>query len=144
MKLTHEEQVAIAKKILKAYHIHPSVSTAFREGSKNHRLFYSENCGKAFPAILYFLSNNPEWEAMVKEFADEMGVLPFHAILSHTDFGDLLDVLYVPADSEDMESFAEMAKQGLFVSHCYNLTEGFAEGGTIRVIPVMGGLLRVE
>lgn len=144
MKLTHEEQVAIAKKVLKAYRIHPSVSNAFREGSKNHRLFYSENCGKAFPAILYFLSNNPEWEAKVREFEKQTGCLPFHATLSHTDFGDLLDVLYVPADSEDIEDFLEMSKAGLFISRCYNLTEGFAESGTIRVIPVMGGLLRVE
>ena len=143
MKLTHEQQVQVAKAVLKAYGIHPSVSNAFRKGSKTHRLYYSEYLGKFAPAVLYWLSNEPSYEQMAKDFQEESGCLVFHAILSHTNIGDCLDILAVPSDSEDLEMFLKDAQKGYFMSHCHNLTTGDVDYGTIVVRPAMGGLVRI-
>lgn len=142
-KLTHDQQRQIAFKILKAYRIHPSVSNAFGKGRKNHRLFYSERASATFPAVLYWLDNEPEYARIAKEYADRTGSLVFHAILTHTEFGDLLDVLAVPNDVADAIIFEAEASRGNFMSYCYNLTTGEAECGTIGVRPAMGGLKRV-
>jgi len=143
MNITHEDAVTCAKAVLKAYHIHPSVSNQFRKGSKNHRLFYSERASKSFPAILYFLDNVEEYAQKATEVAHRANGLPFHAILTHTDYGDLLDVLYVPYETEALASFLKDAREGYFRSYCYNLTEGFSEIGYIKVKPSMGGLERI-
>lgn len=143
MKITHEMQAKIAQTILKAYNIHPSVSNAFRKGVKNHRLYYSEYLGEFAPAVLYWLSNEPSYEKLAKEFEEESGCLVFHCILSHTNFGDCLDILTIPSNTDDLEIFLEDAKQGRFMSHCHNLTTGDVDFGTIVVRPAMGGLVRV-
>ena len=143
MKLTPEQQTLIAQKVLQAYHVHPSVSASFRKGSKKHRLFYSERCSKTFPAVLYWLENNPEWEAEARDFEERTGALVFHAVLTHTDFGTCLDFLYVPTDTEEVQGFLEDASQGYFYSRCHNLSDDTVEGGMIRVKPAMGGLERI-
>lgn len=144
MKLPSDAQREIAKRVLKAYHVHPSVSNQFRVGTKNHRLYYSERANATFPAILYYLDNNPEWEAKVREFERKTGNMAFHAILTHTDFGDLLDILYVPNNAEELEEFVNCAMEGLFKSHCWNMSNDFCESGFIRVKPKMGGIQRIE
>ena len=143
MKLSHDEQRALAYQVLKAMRVHPNVSFQFKKGSKNHRLFYSERANKAFPAILYYLDNNPEWLPYVEEFQNATGNLVYHATLTHTEFGDLLDLLSVPSDTEGVQRFFQDLKDGCFYSHCINLSDGFAEGGYIRVRPAMGGLERI-
>lgn len=142
MKLTHEQQRFIAQKILQAYHVVPPVSNAFRKGTKNHRLFYSEYQGEFFPATLYWLENEPSYLAEAKRFEEETGCLVFHVILSHSNFGDCLDFLFVPADSEDVEMFLNEAFKCRFVSRCHNLTYDEVEMGTIEVRPAMGGMCR--
>lgn len=143
MTLDHETQRQIAQAVLKAYHIHPSVSNAFRKGSKNHRLYYSERASKAFPAILYWLDNKPEYLSIVNDFASKTGCMPFHATLTHFEFGDCLDILYVPADSAEVEEFLTEARNGYFRSYCFNLSDEMGESGYIKVRPAMGGIERI-
>lgn len=143
MKLTHEQQTLIAQKVLRSFGVHASVSASFRKGSKKHRLFYSERISRNFPAVLYWLENNPEWEAEAREFEKQTGALVFHATLTHADFGDCLDFIYVPADSEEVEEFLSYASSGYFRSRCHNLSDDFVESGMIRVVPAMGGLCRI-
>ena len=143
MKLEHNNQVAIAQAVLRAYHIHPSVSNSFRKGSKKHRLFYSERGNSTFPAVLYWLDNKPEFVKIANDYAEKTGNLVFHAILTPTEFGDLLDILSIPSDTEDVEAFLEEAQNGIFRSYCYNLSTGEAECGSIKVRPIMGGLERI-
>ena len=143
MTINHDTQREVAKTVLKAYHIHPSVSNQFRKGTKNHRLYYSERANSMFPAILYWLDNNPEWEAKVREFEKRTGYLAFHATLTHTEFGDLLDILYVPNESEDLATFLEEAQKGYFLSYCWNMSDDICESGYIQVRPRMGGIERI-
>lgn len=144
MKLDKEQQRQMAQKVLQAYHIHPSVSQQFRKGTKNHRLYYSERANATFPAILYWLDNNPDWEAKAREIEAKTGDLIFHAVLTHTEFGDLLDFLAIPAESEALMQFAKEAEKGYFVSYCWNITDDHLETGYIKVRPRMGGIERVE
>lgn len=144
MKFDHETQRQIAQAILKAYHVHPSVSNQFRKGTKNHRLYYSERTSAMFPAVLYYLDNDPKYERIARDFEKKTGCMVFHATLTHTEFGDLLDLLYVPNDSEYIDAFLTDSQQGYFLSYCYNLDSGEAELGTIRVRPRMGGIERYE
>ena len=144
MKLSHDQQRDLAFRILKAYHIHASVSNAFRKGTKNHRLFYSERASKTFPAILYFVDNNPEWADIIKDYEAETGNLVFHATLTHTEFGDLLDLLSIPSEAEDIQPFLEDLSHGLIYSHCVNLTDPMcSESGMIQIRPAMGGIERI-
>jgi len=147
MKLTPEQLTECAKAVLKAYHVHPSVSNAFRKGSKNHRLFYSERASKSFPAILYWLDNNESYVAHAMMAGRTLKGMPIHAILTHTEVGDLLDVIVVPEDGAECAQFLEDAKQGLFRSYCVNLDESHLrtsyEIGYIKVKPSMGGLERI-
>ena len=144
MNLTAEQQRDIAQSVLRAYHIHPSVCQQFRKGTKNHRLYYSERISANLPAVLYYLDNNPEWEAKVRDFEKKTGRMAFHTILTHTDFGDVLDILYVPSEAEELDAFIKDAKKGLFRSYCWNMTDDFCESGYIGVRPRMGGIERIQ
>lgn len=143
MKLTHEQQREIAQKVLKLYGVHPNVSNAFRKGTRNHRLYYSERANATFPAILYFVSNIAGWPELIKEYESKTGRMAFHATLTHTEFGDLLDILTIPADTDEIDEFMTEMRKGYFRSYCYNLTTEKAESGYIQVRPRMGGLTRV-
>lgn len=106
------------------------------------KLYYSERQSKYQPATLYWIDNDPRFVEIVKQAEEIMQGKAFHAILTHTEFGDLLDVLVVPDDQELWEELDENLKQGYFYSYCYNLTEGFGEGGYIGIRPAIGGLMR--
>jgi hypothetical protein len=94
--------------------------------------------------ILYWISNNPEWEKMIKEFEEKSNSLVYHVIHSYTEFGELLDLLFVSDDEDEWEYDLEDLDDGYAMSYCINLTDQmFSEYGTIAVKQVAGGLLRV-
>ena len=134
-----KKQKTEAIKMLRALGLMKEVRDAY---DNDGVVYYSERQNKLFPAVLYFLHDKEEYAAAKERFEAETGAVVFHCILTHTEFGDLLDMLYIPKEETDWLSMERGAREGEFVSYCLNLSDGFAEAGYIGVRPALGGLMR--
>lgn len=112
---------------------------------KDNVVHYSERMNKQFPAVLYWLSNEEDYLNLVKKFEKENNALVYHCILTHTTFGDILDMLYVSNYEEEWKYEVENYDgKYLVFSNAHNLTDEYmSDMGTIAVRPAMGGLERV-
>lgn len=137
------DQKAEALKRMGMIDFHPDVPKQFE---KDGTVFYSERT--PLGGILYWISNEPEWEKLVKEFEEQYGALVYHATHEHTAFGECLDLLYVSKHEDewymDIQDL-ECKRKGEFNQCVYvlNLTEpAFSEFGTISLKEAAGGLIR--
>lgn len=110
---------------------------------KNDKVWKSE-----FHGILYWLDE--EEEKMVKDFESEHeGCKVYHCIKSHTEFGELLVMLYVNGKNEeyfneDKTYFDEDIKEGYCMSYVHNIdSEWCSEFGSVGIQSMFGGLKRV-
>lgn len=110
---------------------------------KNEEVWKSE-----FHGILYWLDE--EEKQRVKEFEENhKGLKVYHIVKSHTEFGELLSLLYVNGRSEeefeeDKQYFDEDIKDGYIMSYTINLDDDFcSEFGSIIVQSMFGGLKRI-
>lgn len=112
---------------------------------KDNIVHYSERMNKQFNAVLYWLSNEKEYVDKVKEFENRTGSLVYHCILTHTEYGDILDMLHVSRYKEEWDYEIEKGSRGYRVfSNACNLTDEFmSDRGSIMVRPAMGGLERL-
>ena len=105
-------------------------------------IYYSEQ--EPFGGILYWLDNEPEWESAVREFEEEYNALVYHVIHTYTEFGELLNLLFVSDDDEEWEYDNDDILEGCAMSYVINLdVPEFSEFGTIGVEEAAGGLIRV-
>ena len=131
------KQEAIAR--LKLLKISDNVIKEFEEGVLN----YSERLSKDFDGILYWVNNEETYAKAVKDFEHEYGGLVYHAQLTHSDFGDLLSLLYVGKDSELWDNDRKELAEGEALAYVVNLTEPmFSELGYIGIVPKNGGVSR--
>lgn len=93
--LDRAEQVAKCEQTLdmleKTYGLHPDVAKAFKEDGT---LYYSERMGGM--GILYWVDNKPEYVQAVKDFEKETGGKVYHCVLTHTEFGEMFDMMHMP------------------------------------------------
>lgn len=93
--LDEAEQVAKCEETLdmleKTYGLHPDVAKAFKEDGT---LYYSERMGGM--GVLYWVENKPEYVQAVKVFEGKTGGKVYHCVLTHTEFGEMFDMMYVP------------------------------------------------
>ena len=101
-----------------------------------------------FHGILYWLDEDEQ--AVVKEFEKEHeGLKVYHCIKCHTEFGELLSMLYVNGRSdeefdEDKKYFDDDLQEGYIMSYTANMTDDmFSEFGSIAVKSMFGGIVRV-
>ena len=116
------------------------------EFKRSDTLYYSERT--PLGGILYWMDNEPEWGKLVKKFEQEFDALVYHATHEYTEFGELLDLLFIPdytdADTEEWESDRRDMEDGYVYAYVINLSEPmFSEFGTIVVKERAGGLVRV-
>ena len=102
----------------KLYKMHQNVLTEF---TSDETIYYSEKINKSFCGILYWLNNKQEYVDAVKEIEQKYNIYVYHCILSHTEFGDLLDMLFVSSAQEEWEQEIEDLKTGYVESYCYVL-----------------------
>ena len=96
-----------------------------------------------FKGILYELDSG-ELE-FVKNFEDTHNCIVYHIIKSYTDFGTILNLLYVDEHKEEWEYFNEDLKCGLTFVYAENLDDEYcSEFGSIGIRAINGGLVRVE
>lgn len=100
--LDEAEQVAKCEETLdmleKTYGLHPDVAKAFKEDGT---LYYSERMGGM--GVLYWVDNKPEYVQAVKDFEEKTGGKVYHCVLTHTEFGELFDMMYVPKKESQKE-----------------------------------------
>jgi hypothetical protein len=109
---------------------HPDVAKKF---SKEH-LMQSELGG-----ILYDLDEGAQKAVdKVKSF----GYVPYHIIMTNTQFGRLYSVLFASSDTEKW-NYQRPNEKGCVQAYVYNKDEPiFSEFGDILVVPANGGIVR--
>ena len=132
-----QKQEAIKR--MKMLHLMPQVIKDFE---KNNKVYYSERQNKIFNAILYWLDNNKEYMDLVKEFEEKYQALVYHSQLTHTEFGDMLSLLYVSSQEEEWMLDEQDLRDGY--TFAYVINGCFSEFGTIGIRPSQGGILRVS
>ena len=123
----------------KLYKMHQNV---LKEFTSDETIYYSERINKAFCGILYWLDNIQEYVDAVKEIEQKYNIYVYHCILSHTEFGDLLDMLFVSSAQEEWKQEIEDLKSGYVESYCYVFDGDTSEFGTIKIKAINGGLTR--
>lgn len=118
---------------MKMLKLHPNVIKDFKNGiiNKSEAMFGS----------LYWLSDNEM--KMIHEWEEEHDCLVYHVILSRTEFGVLMDFLYVGDDEEEWEYDRQDIECKTIFSYCKNLSYDWcSESGYIGIASVNGGLVR--
>ena len=110
---------------------------------KNGKVWKSE-----FYGILYWLDDD-EREA-VKEFENEhKGLKVYHCIKTHTEFGELLSMLYVDGTTQENFDYDKMTfdtdmPDGYLMTYTKNMDDDFcSEFGSIVFRSIYGGLQRL-
>lgn len=123
----------------KLYKMHQNV---LKEYTLDGTIYYSERINKSFCGILYWLNNIPKYVDAVKEIEQKYNIYVYHCILSHTEFGDVLDMLFVSSSPEDWEQEIEDLENGNVESYCYVFDGDGSKIGTIKIKGINGGLVR--
>ena len=136
-------QKAEAIKRLELLKLLPNVITDFKN---NDTVYYSERQNKIFDGILYWISNNEDYERLVKEFEENYDALVYHAQLTRLSYGLCLSMLFVSKYQEEWEMEREAITNpydGVIDTYAYvaNLNEpDFSEIGRIGIIRKNGGI----
>ena len=103
---------------------------------KNGTVWKSE-----FHGILYWLDE--EEQAALERFKntyEEFNILPYHCYRAHTEFGEILYILFV-ADDEDFSVFDAELEQGIIYTYACNLSNPeFSEFGSCYIKSMFGGV----
>ena len=134
-----EKKMNEAVSRMKALDLMPQIIREF----KNDRELVQYSEPTPIGGILYWISNEPEWMKMVREFEEKYNALVYHAVHSYTEFGELLSLLYVSDCEEEWPIDHEDIPYGVVMTYTINLDENmFSEFSSICVKPAAGGLLR--
>lgn len=118
-------------------------SNTIKEFNKDHILYYSEDLKGPFKGILYWIDNEPRFRQIINTFELEHNALVYHAHLAHTEFGDLLSLLFVSDYSKEWELDNSDIQERFPLAYVYNISEGFGEFGSIQINSVNGGITRL-
>ena len=140
-KLQKEEAVKRLKILQQMYNVHPNILNEF---NKNDKIYYSERINRVFNGVLYWLDNKPEFVDAVKKIKDKYNIFVYHCILSHTEFGDWLDLLYVSDNLDNWENEKSKLMIGLPRVYTYDFSQYGSEFGDIEIAGINGGLTRLN
>ena len=120
---------------------------AIKEFRKDQKLNLSEPVrlggeitGKTY-GMLCWLNEKQIW--IVGKWQEESGNLVYHVIHSFTEFGEILDCLYVSQYPEEWEQDQKDIDEGMICVHSINVTyPDDSESGYIGFEKAAGGLVR--
>ena len=134
--MTNLEQKKEALARMKMLGLHENV---IKEFEKDSILNVSEVNG-----FLYWVGNEDE-KKWLDEWQKETGNLVYHLIRTNTEFGKILNILYISQYEEEWESEKEEIKEDVLFSYVKNLdVEEFSEYGRIGITKATGGLIRIS
>lgn len=136
------EAIKRLKILEKHYLLYDEVLEKFK---KEKTIFYSQNAGGTLGGILFYLHNEKNFVKIVKKFEEDNNALVYHCLLTHTQFGDILDMLYV---SDEVDTWSqdckELQKEEKTLVYAVNLTNNIdSEFGYISITGVNGGICRL-
>ena len=135
-----EEATERLKILEKEFGVHPNVLKEFKT---DKTIYYSETITKFFRGILYWLHNKEEFVAKVKEIEQQHNIYVYHCIFSHTNFGDLLTMLFVSNDQDFWEFEREQLKDGYAGVYVWNMSfEQDSAFGDVGINGANGCLVR--
>ncbi len=110
---------------------------AIREFKNTEKLNMSE---PPFGALFWM---DEKYQEAVKDFEKEFNCLAYHVAHNHTEFGEILTVLYVSSYEEEWLMDMNDLENGTPLCYVINLdTPCFSEFGHCQIVPVAGGVLR--
>lgn len=143
LKLFQKEEAIKRLELLK---LHPNVLNEFK---KKGTVYYSERQNKIFDGILYWVSNEKEYEQVIKEFEKTRHALVYHAQLTRFNFGLCLSLLFISQYPEEWEQDREDLmpdSNGIMYpyAYAYNLDiPDYSDLGKIGIVRKNGGISRV-
>lgn len=129
-------------KRIKELKMHNNVVLDFEEGIIN----YSENMGGVFKGMLFWAKNREDILQAIQKFEEShKDSKVYHTILTRTEFGELLSILYVNGkEEENWENERFDLKNGNAFAYVENLSDNFlSEFGYIGIESTNGGLTRI-
>lgn len=94
-----------------------------------------------FHGILYWL-NEEEQQAVKKFEAQHNNYKVYHCYKAHTEFGEILFMLYVSNEEDENEMFDNDLKDGIIFTYAANMSEPcFSEFGSAYVKSQFGGIV---
>jgi len=140
--MNKELQIQEAEKRLEILVNKGMVNYVLKEYQEDRTVFYSAHFG-----ILYWLkehNNCDEFLEKVRIFEADYDALVYHAIVTRTDFGLCLSLLYVSKSKDEWEDDRQALKESFPFVYVFNLDDEWcSEFGTIEITPLNGGLIRV-
>ena len=124
------------------YELLENVITEFE---KEDTVYYSEYQNKAFPAVLYWVTNEEKYVKIIKEVEEQKNILVYHVILTPTVNGTYLSLLYVSKYQEEWQTDRNDLTEGYPIAYGINLADPqMAEFGGIQISGAMGGIRQLS
>lgn len=137
-QLQKQEALTRLRILQMKYELMENVITEFE---KEDTVYYSEYQNQAFPAVLYWVTNEEKYANIIKKVEKQKNILVYHAILTPTINGKYLSLLYVSKHQKEWNSDRKDLNEGLPLAYCINLSDPqMAEFGGIQIKGVMGGI----
>lgn len=120
------------------------MKTVIREFEQDDTVYYSEYINKNVQGILYWISNEEDYEKAIKQFEKEHNALVYHTILTHTNYGTNLTLLYVSENQDEWKNDRVELLEGLPCAYVMILDdEQSSEFGCIQIAGANGGITRL-
>lgn len=135
------EAVERLKILNKNYELMKNVVNDFE---KKDLLYFSEQT--PLGGILYWCTEENGYKKyvdLIKNFEKENNAIVYHAIHCYTEFGELLNLLYVSKYKSEWKTDKMDLIEGISLVYCYNLDDEWcSEFGSISIAGKSGGLIR--
>lgn len=139
-KQQRKEAIERLHMLEKLYNLNSNVLKEFKQDGT---IYYSERINKIQNGILFWLHNNLEYVKAVETIEKKYKIYVYHCILSHTEFGDLLTMLYVSSDIENWSQEKSDLMCGYIDTYVYDFSGFGSEFGAVQIAGINGGLTRV-
>lgn len=145
MKMLKSKQIEEAEKRLKILEDKYGMLNHIKEDFISDRtLYYSSQGFHPIVGSLFWISNRPELESIIKKFETEKNAVVYHCIYSKSYYGDMLNIFFVGENEEDwvMEEYL-MQYRGESFAYIKNLEDDeLSDFGNIRIRGINGGIIR--
>ena len=112
---------------------------------KEDKLYYSERINSAFPAILYWLDNQPDWVDRIRQLESKYNIFIYHVVNYHASYGNILDCLYIGDDEYTWEEERMELYDGYTPIYAINLDiDEYSEFGYGQYCEKHGGVEKLQ
>lgn len=130
--VTKEQQLAEAIERMKALKLHKNTIADLKQGRVN----VSKQRGALYWA-------NEEEKEIIAKFEAKHNALVYHAVYTPTEFGRCFSMLFVGQYKDEWELDRKDIRNRTPIAMVINLDDEWcSDMGSIRVIPIFGGLIR--